>query len=977
MRLTPRDDVVVRTPAFPAALLRAIYESPDARATLLDVLRVHDPLRAALRLASTSLDIGIRRWIDDPSRDEGAANGALAYVARCCTRSTPLAACAAVGQAVLGDRTELRCESVLRRRTRPDAAWLYAIGSRYEARLPQVPAARVAPSGLSYFKNGRVEVADVSRSEMRISGRSFAPVAVPTAMNATRALSLVLEAAGARPSIAALASGAADALNARPDDVTSFISKLVETGVLLSEFRIPLTSDPAEALEQVLRRCDGDAAERLAAVRKALRDSDELPLVDAPLAIEAVVPFAAELAPSDHYWQIDASRAMSGTLSRDFAQTASDALACLIGIARPNDTNGRIARAFIERYNEGREVPLLELLDASDGLDFDRHREGPNVWTLADAHLLTLAGEAIARGALEITLTDADVARLAVPDQGRRTTTDRDLPDGYEVMLHVYRDDDGREMPAFTGIVRGGLGWSSARFHDLLELPEAESGDDEEVIAEFVSLPHARRAANVAIRRASNAYEIACGVTGAVAPERIVRMDDIVAGVDNGRVYLRSLRLNRHLRVCQTHALNHTASSRFAKFFAWVGGAPLESAGFTWGSYAGSLPFRPRVSRGGAILAPASWSYPREHALKFFDDAAVAWREQWRVPRFVYLAQGDNRLLIDTDHPLAVAQLSKAAAKLPALGGVLMLQEALPRFGDEVVFDENGAGYFAEVVLSFLVEREAVRERPGPPCTVAPISSGAYLRAPGTEWTYAKFYLAPERMNYFLERQIAELLAATRDVAPDGFFVRYADPDHHIRLRLRAADPDRADELLVRVARQGRIWVEQRVLDRYCLDTYDREIERYGGPDCIDLAERAFAEDSRYVLQQLDTLRRASDRESWHLIDAAKTVRALFDDDSAAHAWLRALIGRRGHIKPDAWKRIRVARAAMAEYDPHARAVSNAFTSLLAAAPDRSRPRIARALYHMHANRLGLRVAEEERLLEFAQALFDGLIASR
>jgi thiopeptide-type bacteriocin biosynthesis protein len=975
VKLTPQSTVVVRTPAFPAALLQALYDADDAKAALLAQLRERPDVRATLRLASPSLDHGIAKWIERPGTDEGAAHSAFAYLARCATRSTPLAACAAVSQVTLGATTELRCAQALRRRTRPDTGWLYAIGSRYESRLKDFPPARVFPSGLSYLKNGRLEVADISRSELRFTGRSYSPVAIPTAMNPTPALETIVRGASGGASIGQLSTDAAESLGARVDDVAAFINKLIETGVLLSEFRVPLLADPAEALHHLLTMCDPSAAERLARLREHLAAIDEAALSSAPAALESLAPIAAELAPAEHYWQIDAARDMSGHLDERIAREAADAISSLVRIARPIDTNGQIARAFIARYNESREIGVLELLDPSDGLAFDgeaaRERGG---WSQADGYLLALAGGAIARGDREIVLGEADFAVLALPDSGRRAADD-DLPEGYEALLHVVRTPDGHDVPAFTGIIRGGLGWASARFHDLLALEAAPDEDGPEIVAEFVSLPHARRAANVAVRRTTSAYEVACGVVGSTDPERLIKMDDIVVGVDRGRTYLRSKRLGKRLRVRQTHAMNTSASSRFAKFFAWVDGSPLESPGFSWHA-AAALPYHPRVRIGRTIVSLASWLLPREHALEFESEASVAWRATWRLPRRIYLSMGDNRLMLDTSHALARAQLAKAASKL-GRGGCLTVQEALPDFGDETVYDETGAGYFAEFVVGFRLEREQARPPASPPVLAVPLAPAAYLRAPGSEWTFAKFYIAPERTDYFLERHLAPFASALEQIAQRLFFIRYGDPDHHVRFRAMNETPGAAEEVMLRVVRQARAWVEAGILTRVALDTYDREIERYGGPAAIDAAERAFATDSMRIMQCLESLRRTGDRELWLLTDAAQMIRCLFDDDRGAHAWLRRVVGRRSHIKPDVWKRIRQARQALALRDPVWQALAADLTAALAAVPEGRRDAVARAHYHMHANRLGLRISDEERLLEAALALFDGLIASQ
>jgi thiopeptide-type bacteriocin biosynthesis protein len=96
---------------------------------------------------------------------------------------------------------------------------------------------------------------------------------------------------------------------------------------------------------------------------------------------------------------------------------------------------------------------------------------------------------------------------------------------------------------------------------------------------------------------------------------------------------------------------------------------------------------------------------------------------------------------------------------------------------------------------------------------------------------------------------------ALRSGAADGwFFIRYGDPEWHLRLRFHG-EPNR---LLVEVLpalrdaaapflADGRVW-------RLQLDTYEREVERYGGIEGIVLAERLFQADSEAVAAAADLL---------------------------------------------------------------------------------------------------------------------------
>jgi thiopeptide-type bacteriocin biosynthesis protein len=128
--------------------------------------------------------------------------------------------------------------------------------------------------------------------------------------------------------------------------------------------------------------------------------------------------------------------------------------------------------------------------------------------------------------------------------------------------------------------------------------------------------------------------------------------------------------------------------------------------------------------------------------------------------------------------------------------------------------------------------------------------------APGSEWLYAKLYTGTATADRVLREVVAPLArqAAAGGLADSWFFIRYADPDWHLRVRFHG-DPVALNGTLLPALYEaatpllddGRLWKMQ-------LDTYEREIERYGGPFGIGLVERLFQADSEAVMAILDML---------------------------------------------------------------------------------------------------------------------------
>lgn len=136
----------------------------------------------------------------------------------------------------------------------------------------------------------------------------------------------------------------------------------------------------------------------------------------------------------------------------------------------------------------------------------------------------------------------------------------------------------------------------------------------------------------------------------------------------------------------------------------------------------------------------------------------------------------------------------------------------------------------------------------------ASVSRETRVMPPGSEWLYFKLYGGAGILDDILTTAVLPL---TRAACASGdairwFFIRYADPQEHLRVRFHGS-PDRLHQQVMPLAFQmfnplsGKLWKIE-------LDTYQREIERYGGPEGMLLAEDIFFADSEAVLEILREL---------------------------------------------------------------------------------------------------------------------------
>lgn len=152
----------------------------------------------------------------------------------------------------------------------------------------------------------------------------------------------------------------------------------------------------------------------------------------------------------------------------------------------------------------------------------------------------------------------------------------------------------------------------------------------------------------------------------------------------------------------------------------------------------------------------------------------------------------------------------------------------------------------------------------------------------GSEWIYYKIYSGPKIIEQIL---ICDLIPAVNSLRRKGlvdsfFFIRYMDPNYHIRLRLHCQSKD-CGIIMDKMRKKLEKYVRDLTITTIQLDTYAREVERYGG-DNIVFFERMFYYDSCLVsncLKRLECLDTQRHDISLKFIDTLLDSRGLTLDD--------------------------------------------------------------------------------------------------
>ena len=1019
------------------ARLRALVERPD--------------VREALFIASPSLDEAIDVWMRAPDSERGlkAERSLVRYLARMCGRSTPfgLFAGCALGRVERGAATRLTLASrrEYRRHTRLDMDYLFALAEKLAHDPELQERLRYRLNSSLYRAGGRIRYV-----EARLSGKLRAYHLV--AVEPSEYIDATLERARAGAGLGALVAALAQQAEVTPDEAREFVAELVAQQLIVPDLQVPVTGP--EPIHALLRRLEGHAAAApLSAARDALAAIDREPL-GVPTAryrdiaaTLAALPVEAELS---RLFQIDlVTRSPSLTIGPAVVREATRAVDVLHRLAVAGDSLRSFREAFAARY-ESAEVPLVEVLDEECGIGFNRSQapsaeasplieglvfppargEAEVRWGARQQLLLGKLMQAAASGVREIRLDDDDVAALG--GGGERPS----LPDSFAVMAALVAEsaaavDEGR-FALHVNVATGPSGANllgrfchgDAELERLVreELRVEEQRRPDAIFAEIVHLPEGR-VGNVLLRPLLRGHELAfLGVSGA-PPEQQITVDDLTLAVEGNRVVMRSRRLGREVIPRLTTAHNYTSPGSLGiyKFLCMLQAQGVASGmSWSWAPFE-AAPFLPRVVCGAAVLAPARWRLDRAQlealaAGKGVDRwrAVQALRRTLSLPRFVALEEGDNRLPIDFDHVLSVDNFvhlvkerpEAVLMELPALdGGALPVDGPEGRFVHELVLPFRRRATAATATTATTLPTATTATEAAPPI--------ARRLPPGSEWLYWKLYAGAASIDRILRDVVAPHLhdARAAGAVDDWFFIRYGDPDWHLRLRFHG-DPSRlaADvEPALRRAVQGLL--DDGLVWRAQVDTYHREVERYGGAAGMRACEQLFAADSDAVLAILAEL----DGDAGHAARWRLCLRGMdallgdlgFDLDGkyAVVKQLRASFGQEHavdvHFEKQLGDRFRRERAALEAlladpFDP-AHELAPGFAILAersarqapigAALQAAARagelavalPALAGSLVHMHANRIfrGAARANELVLYDFLTRLYEGRRARR
>ncbi|WP_275581093.1 lantibiotic dehydratase [Natronosporangium hydrolyticum] len=867
--------------------LRQVLAQPEFSAALEHASPVLAARARAVSAGGPLSDRGTRRVVFSVMR----------YLLRASGRATPYGLFAGVAPGAVAASGVAHVGHGHRAVVRVRAEWMAALIDRLEADPDLQPLLRVRANNLLAERGGRFVLANPA-------GQT--PDRVPTQqlVRATGPVRAALQLAHNPRVVYELVGKLVDEFEVAATTAGDLLAQMVRHRLLVTSLRPPMTvTDPLGWITAEVEKLLADAASSTAAPARDLMDglgtaadqvshretsvswanSRRRQVVD---ALNTVNPASEASVAVD--LRLDATVAVPHTVMDEAARAAG----LLVRLARPTtagwvDWHGR----FLERYGPRGVVPVLQAVDPDTGLGYPAGYHGtPPVpaatVTDRDRVLLAIAQQAALTGRHEIELDETTIGELA----GAKPVTSIQPSTELTVGIHaptIRAVEQGEFRLAIVGVSRR-AGTTTGRFLDMLE-----TGDRERIADQYSALPTLTRGALLAQVSAATPYTVTEDV--ARAPQvmshlipvgeyhdnrgDIIALDDLAVTADEQRLYLVSMSRRRVVEPVVLNAVelvHHTLP--IVRFLVEIPTAvSTPCVAFDWGPAAARLPFLPGLRHGRTILSPARWLLPAAAlpapggTWQEWSRSLAAWRAETTCPATVYLGDGDQRIRLDLAEPAHQA----------------LLRDHLARHGTaafRAAPAEDAAGWIGgrphEIVIPLVVDVE-----PTPPPQLAdpiePVTVRDHGHLPGCGGrVYAKLYGHPDRQTTILTEYLPLLL----DQLGGGcrwWFLRYGDPEPHLRLRVTGpADPATVGAWAQRLRRAG-------LASRVVFDTDYPETARFGGTDALAAAEEVFAADSAAAIAQLTAAdnRQGPDAAALTAASLLDLIIAFIGDGTEAMRW--------------------------------------------------------------------------------------------
>lgn len=881
MSYTISDNLLLRTPQFNFNKLNANCENLSFQG-----------FEEALFLASPILFDQYKKWCssEKKSLEEKVKFSLLKYIVRMHSRCTPFglfAGCTPLQWSNEAEKVIIEPPLKYNRHTRLDMHFLCALAQE----LSKDPL--ITPHIIYYRNNSTYTLADKIRY-VDYHYRNNTRLHFISSTDSNQYINTILKTAengASYDQFAEILTNDGISSNQAKD----YIDAIIDARLIVSELEPSVTGDEfihqiLSVLSKVKEKNPGKDISRiiqlLKAIDKGINQLDKSSANDVERYYE-IIELVKQLGiPYDTKWlfQVDMVKSIKqGGLNNVYKKSLSRTMELFYHITPMTDQSNleNFKNTFHKRYGDA-SVPLQEVLDVETGIGFPEGQNQvsdvnpllQNIYIPSTPQMQGFAWTEwqsfLHQKIVECYSTTKPVIQLDFKEITRRFTgtLNKKMPDSIAVMFSHLGSIDGKEKIHITSAggssaanLMSRFGHASESIKEIIsDITAAEENlRSEEIIAEVVHLPESR-VGNVLLRPAFRKYEIPYLAQSSVSKENEISLHDLSVSIERNEIVLWSKTHNKRIipRLTCAHNFSMASSLPIYRFLCELQTqGEMSKFGFTWMGLDNIFTYLPRVEFENVVLSLASWRLQRkdfQHLLSISEEHLLPeiklFRAKFKIPEKVSLIERDNSLIIDFTK-ISSVQMWLSIVKNRE---TIQLKEFLFNEDNSIVIDSEGHSYTNEFIAIFekdINKKESVRAFKKPAST-ANVQKHFSL---GSEWVYYKFYCGYKNADRLLTEILKPL---TIQLNKEGlihkwFFIRYTDPDMHLRVRFKLTHSNGLGQVIKLVNEYIHPFLNWGLIWKIQTDTYEREIQRYGA-NSIGLCENLFHLDSVCTVNMLDLI---------------------------------------------------------------------------------------------------------------------------
>ena len=831
----------------------------------------------AVAIASPSLYKAIKKISQDHDSNKQSQKiyfGMLKYFLRISSRATPFGAFSFIWPGTFSESSSLdfNFDSV-GKRTRMDAVWMQSLIDLYHRDPAIVRNLHVMANPNARQESGKLILSRIS------SGNKFEDISIRNTSVAEQIIRIAR-----RPVLySALENQLCTAYPGHDaNKIKSCLWQFFEKGFLLSELSIcpdkPFClKEFVHHVEQISIDSSNDAIKETNVILKELsycfQAYEEKPFGEGIPSIEKIFDMVSNWKSVEYPVHVD-SYCKQGTAAlnknmKGLFEEIADILFLFSHERFKTSPLSQYHKQFLEKYGTSRLVPVIELISPVKGLGLPSRSGEKNESESRISKLLM--SKLNANAEMEIVVDDCFVREL------KKSSEEKTAPLSTELFFEVAAEsieelDEGNYTillnPSMASNQAGSTFgrflylWDDEKKELLRELLKKEEALlPHTVFVEASFTPLGIRTANVCFHE--NVRDNHLKLHYCSDSNVSMDLEDIYVGANGDCLYLYSEKLKKELKVCLSTAVNPELAPPVLKLLLNISGQRYRSFySYVFEEYKQTL-FLPRLRYKNAIICPARWHFSNDN-LRISKDAAP-WQvaqillqtfKTYNVPDACFLSEFDNRLLVHWSQP---DQFKLILDQMVSKKEIFLFEHLNAQNGKTVRSDKGC--HVSEFVIPFVKRASSVNAQAQdyPPVHHVPFQDRH--KFPGnSNWLYAKIFVPSECENEFISfhlKKFVEFIQSNQWIS-HWFYIRYFEDRPQIRLRLQGQPETLNSHVMPHLSQWCSKLVGMGMASDFSFHCYEREVERYGGPALIELAEAIFSKDSNFSTLILERVQKNS-----------------------------------------------------------------------------------------------------------------------